>query len=424
MRVKIQGPQQVRGSIEPPSSKAYTHRALVASLLANGTSSIEKPSSCDDIERTIEGIKSLGAQVARGKETIRIVSSGLADIDEAQIQCGESGATLRFLTAVCAAFPTDTTLTATGSLSTRPLILLLQALKTLGARAELQQDNQSLCVKVGGTLKGGSVSIPGNISSQFISGLLLAAPSASKNVEIRIPTRLESRPYVELTLEIMRKHEVNVEILEDGFRVPAPHTYSHADHVVPTDFSSAAFALVAGITMGEGLELQGVRDSPVEPDFAILSILEEMGVKLGRSGPRIDVPKTELDGFSLDAHDHPDLVPALEVLACHAKGRSEIRGVERLVHKESNRLMSLPEELKKMRARIDLVDDRIVVEGGMGLRGGDLRSHQDHRVAMACATASLAATGATTIDQAEVVSKSYPGFYEDLERMGVALHVE
>ena len=149
MRVKIQGPQQVRGSIEPPSSKAYTHRALVASLLANGTSSIEKPSSCDDIERTIEGIKSLGAQVARGKETIRIVSSGLADIDEAQIQCGESGATLRFLTAVCAAFPTDTTLTATGSLSTRPLILLLQALKTLGARAELQQDNQSLCVKVG-----------------------------------------------------------------------------------------------------------------------------------------------------------------------------------------------------------------------------------------------------------------------------------
>jgi len=424
MRVKIQGPQQVRGSIEPPSSKAYTHRALVASLLANGASSIEKPSSCDDIERTIEGIKSLGAQVARGKETIRIVSSGPADIDEAQIQCGESGATLRFLTAVCAVFPTDTTLTATGSLSTRPLIPLLQALKTLGARAELQQDNQSLCVKVGGTLKGGSVSIHGNISSQFISGLLLAAPSASKNVEIRIPTRLESRPYVELTLEIMRKHEVNVEILEDGFRVPAPQTYSHADHVVPTDFSSAAFALVAGITMGDGLELQGVRDSPIEPDFAILSILEEMGVKLGRSGPRMDVPRTQLDGFSLDAHDHPDLVPALAVLACHAKGRSEIRGVERLVHKESNRLTSLPEELKKMRARIALVDDRIVVEGGMGLRGGDLRSHQDHRVAMACATASLAATGATTIDLAEVVSKSYPGFYEDLERIGVALHVE
>src|SRR5262249_42987020 len=157
-----------------------------------------------------------------------------------------------------------------------------------------------------GPMKGGTVSIPGDISSQFISGLLLSAPSAEKDVRIHVSTRLESRPYVDLTLAIMRRHGVKVETLENEFIVPASQRYSSADHIVPTDFSSAAFALVAGITVGDGLELS-VRSSSIEPDFAILQILEEMGVDLKRNGTLLHVPRAKIDAFSLDMSDHPDL---------------------------------------------------------------------------------------------------------------------
>ncbi len=419
------GPQQVSGSIEPPPSKAYTHRALIAGLLAKGSTLIKKPLSCDDTERTIEGIKALGAIVSRSSDSIIVESSGPPhELKQARLNCGESGATLRFLAAACSSFPRETTLTPDRSLSSRPLLPLLHALQSLGAHTDLLQRDDNLTIKVEGPLQGGRVSIPGNISSQFISGLLLAAPYASRDVEIQVSTRLESRPYVDLTLEIMRTHRVRVETLENGFLVPAPQTYSTANHIVPTDFSSAAFSLVAGITMGDGLSLRGVRDSPIEPDSAIIPTLEEIGVKFRRNEDRLDVFKSHLDAFKLDLYDHPDLVPALEVLACHAKGKSEIRGVERLVHKESNRLRSFPEELEKLGAKITVADDKIVIDGECSLHGGDLLSHHDHRVAMACATASLGASGTTTISEAEVVSKSYPGFYGDLEMMGVVLVAE
>ncbi len=424
MKVRIVGPQKVRGSVEAPSSKAYTHRALAASLLAHGQSTIEKPLSCDDTQRTLEAIQALGASASRENGTLRVEAEDPSHLLYPRIDCGESGATLRFFTAISAALPYETTLVAHGPLSNRPLVPLLEALKTLGASVQLRRSMNTTEVQAHGSLRGGSISVPGNISSQFVSGLLLAAPLAMNNVEIRVTTQLESRPYVDMTLAVMRMHGVEVETQENGFLIPAPQTYEPARHLVPTDFSSAAFLLAAGITTGEELELSRVRISPIEPDSAIVSILIGMGARLESNGDRIKIVHSELEGFSLDAHDHPDLVPALEVLACQARGRSEIQGVGRLVHKESDRLRSIPEELSKMGAKITLAENGLLVEGGQRLIGGELSSHHDHRVAMACATASLVAQGTTIIDESEVVSKSYPAFYDDFEKMGVNLHVE
>lgn len=414
----------MRGSVEAPSSKAYTHRALVTSFLANGTSAIEKPLICNDTERTIEAIKTLGAKISHGGPRI-IVQPKKPDYSfNRYVECGESGATFRFLTAVSAAFPVETTLHARGSLSNRPLLPLLNALKNLGATIQLRREDDATILRIQGPLKGGTVSIPGDVSSQFVSGLLLAAPLASNGVEIQGTTKLESRPYVDMTVEIMRMHQVEVETLENGFRVPAPQSYLPADHLVPTDFSSAAFLLAAGSMMGKGLGLSKVRESPIEPDLVILNILAKIGARFKRIGDRLEVTSSPLESFRLDASDHPDLVPVLEVLACHASGSSEIQGIGRLVHKESDRLRSLPAELRKMGAKIALVGDSVVIEGGRRLIGRELSSHHDHRVAMACATASLAAHGTTVIDEAEVVSKSYPEFYGDLERLGVNLLAE
>ena len=424
MRVKILGPHSIKGSVEAPSSKAYTHRALITSLLSDGTSTIERPLSCDDTDRTLEAIESLGATVSREDETIKVQSTEPRSFPGPRIDCGESGATLRFLTAVSAAFPAETTLVTRGSLLSRPLIPLVDSLRTLGASVELRQQKSTTEIRVRGPLAGGSVPVPGNISSQFVSGLLLAAPLATNDVKIQVTTMLESRPYVDLTLAIMRMHGVEVEVLPNGFFVSAPQSYRRAEHQVPTDLSAAAFLLVAGITAGDELELSKVRESPIEPDYELLHILSEMGVRLERNEDNIKVARTQLEGFKLDASDHPDLVPALEVLACQARGMSEIQGVGRLVHKESDRLRSVPQELGKMGARINLVNDSLVIEGGHALFGRELRSHCDHRVAMACATASLAAQGASIIEDAGVVSKSYPGFYEDLGKLGVDLLVE
>ncbi len=418
------GPQYVRGSLEPPSSKAYTHRALVTSFLTLGTSTIEKPLSCDDTGRTLEAIQALGADISRNGNRVKVARKAIPPSAIPRIDCGESGATLRFLTAVSATFQNETILIAKGSLSGRPILPLVEALKSLGASAKIQQNATSIEVRVRGPLRGGSTSIPGDVSSQFISGLLLAAPLATKDVDLVVRGRLESRPYVEMTLEVMRRHGIKVETLPDGFRIPAPQSYHPASHLVPTDFSSAAFLLAAGVTAGGELTLAEIQASSAEPDSVILEVLPKIGARLERSADHVRVSRSELEGFEFDASDHPDLVPALEVLACQARGVSRIHGVGRLVHKESNRLRSVPEELRKLGGKISTNDDTVVITGRMRLSGGELCSHHDHRVAMACATASLTANGTTMIDEAEVVSKSYPDFYNDLAKLGVSLHVE
>ncbi len=385
---------------------------------------IEVALHCDDTQRTLEGIQRLGAKVLVKKT--RTISSGIRrpTTSNRPIDCGESGATLRFLTAISSLSLKTVRLSASRRLANRPLDPLVKAVNALGASATAISDARGLEVLVRGPLRGGEVTVRGDISSQFISGLLFAAPLATRDVRINVEGTLESRPYVNMSIDVLRKHGISIEESDGTFRVPAPQKFVPASHQVPGDFSSAAFLIAATGTAGDEITISGLGPSEFEPDSAILKIAPEIGLEVQQNGNSLTIGKRELDGFQFDASNNPDLVPPLETIGCFADGSSEIRGVKRLVYKESNRLQTLPTELMKMGAKIHVEDDLIKIEGNRALIGSTFDSHSDHRVAMACAAASLGARGESVIHNAETVAKSYPEFFQDLTRLGAQLSVE
>lgn len=425
MRVRITGPQQLQGRVRAPGSKAYTHRAFIASLLTRGETNIHGALVCDDTCNTLDAIEELGAKAREARSEIIIRGAGSPMSPGNPIDCGESGATLRFLTAVSCASSDRITLTARSGLADRPIKPLLDALEKLGASIQTQQSSNHLRLSLQGPLKGGRTSINGDISSQFITGLLMAAPLARRDVELMIGGRLESRPYIDLTLAMLKQHGIRVQEENGTFYIPAPQTYQPTVHPVPSDFSSTAFLIAAGGTAGGTISLTGFEgDCRLEPDSAILALLPKMGVKIEKTRDELTVSKSQIQGFEFDASNHPDLVPVLEVLAAQAQGQTKITGVRRLRYKESDRLTTMPEELTKMGAKIRVGDDLVVIDGVEKLAGGQLSSHRDHRVAMACATAAIAAKGESVIDDAGVVSKSYPAFFTDIEKLGARFDVE
>ena len=421
--MRIKGPQSLHGTVTAPGSKAYTHRALLASLLSEGETVIQGASKCDDVHRTLEGIRSLGAEVHI--QNSRIVSCGTERFSSctSPIDCGESGATLRFLTAIAGTSPTRTAIKASESLARRPLDPLLKAMETLGASTTVSNDKEGSEVTVQGPLKGGETWIQGDISSQFVSGLLFAAPLASTDVTVHVKGRLESRPYVEMTLDVLKRHGISIDVEDNDFHVPAPQKYTGAFHDVPGDFSSAAFLIAGAGIAGEEITVSGLTPGSPEPDAVFLKVIDRMGLDVRNVGQTLKVKGSKLEPFDFDAVNNPDLVPPLEVLGCFAKGTSEIRGVKRLRYKETNRVQTVPAELEKMGAKISVNDDVVKIQGG-GLVGCELDSKHDHRVAMSCAIASIGATGDSSIRNAEAVSKSYPEFFQDLTRLGVDLNVE
>src|SRR3989454_2085292 len=405
--VRIKGPQSLMGTVRATGSKAYTHRALVASLLSQGETIIQGASECDDIDRTLEAIRSLGAKVQI--QNSRVVSSGTGKLASCidPIDCGESGASLRFLTAIAGTSPTRTTLRASERLAKRPLEPLLKAMETLGASTAISENKDGSEVKVQGPLKGGEAWIRGDISSQFISGLLFAAPLALTDVTVHVKGRLESRRYVEMTLDVLKRHGISIDVEDNDFHIPAPQKYAGAFHEVPGDFSSAAFLIAGAGIAGEEITVSGLNPGSLEPDAVFLKVIDRMGLEVRNVGQTLNVKGSKLAPFDFDAIDNPDLVPPLEVLGCFAKGTSEIRGVKTLRSKETNRLQTIPAELGKMGAKISVNDDVVRIKGG-GLAGSEIDSKHDHRVAMSCAIASIGATGDSSIRKAEVGSKSYP----------------
>ena len=410
--------------MKAPGSKAYTHRALLASLLSEGKSVIEGALHCDDTQRTLEGIRSLGAKVLVKKT--RTISNGVRrpTTSNRPIDCGDSGATLRFLTAISSTSLKTVRLRGSRRLANRPMDPLVKAVNVLGASARAISDAHGLEVLVRGPLRGGEVTVRGDISSQFISGLLFAAPMAMRDVTINVDGSLESRPYVNMSIDVLRKHGISIEEYDEKFKIPAPQSFAPATHHVPGDFSSAAFLIAATGTAGDEITISGLGSYDFEPDSAILKILPEIGLEVQQNGDALTIGTGELDGFEFDASNNPDLVPPLETLGCFADGSSEIRGVKRLIYKESNRSQTLPTELAKMGAKIHVEDDLIRIDGKRELTGATFDSQGDHRVAMACSVASLGARGESVIRNSETVAKSYPEFFQDLTRLGVQLSVE
>jgi 3-phosphoshikimate 1-carboxyvinyltransferase len=424
VRVTVKPAAQLKGEVCAPPSKSYTQRMLIAASLSEGTSKISGPLVSDDTEATLRAVKALGAEadVTRGCWTVKGVSSLRGAKDP--VDCGESGATLRFMIPVAALAAEPSVFLLGPGLEKRPVEPLLESLRNLEVETSTGKVGEKSSVKVqGGGITGGKTSIRGDVSSQFISGLMFACPLAHGDTEIALTTPLESKGYVEMTRQVLAKHDIKIFISKDYGRIniPSGQTYKPHDHRVPGDFSSAAFLLAAAAITHSKVTVTNLDYLVVQGDKAIVSLLKRMGVngKVCRNQIEIEGTGNLLKAVDVSAKDTPDLVPVCAVLACCANGISKIHGAQRLRLKESDRLQSLYLELRKMGAGIAVDADSLTVKGPCKLHGAEINPHYDHRVAMACAVAALRADGKTVIDDAECVKKSYPTFFIDLRKLGV-----
>jgi len=412
------------GTVRAPPSKSLTHRALIAAALSEGRSEIREPLICDDTLATIHACRMLGTEIARIEEdAFEVHGRGKPLTPRDVIDCRDSGSTMRFLTPVCALAEGISVLTGGESLRSRPMQPILKALRQLGVECYSSlPDGHPPIIVFGGGIEGGETSMRGDVSSQFVSGLLFAAPMARSDTDILVSTPLESKPYVRITVDTLREHGVAVEVQQDcsRFHLPSGQTYSPSDHAIEGDYSSAAFLLAAAAITNSHLRVNNLKPNSSQADQVIVGLLEKMGVQIGVGRGFVEVRGVEDDlrPVDVDLRDSPDLVPVCAVLSSIALGESVIRGVERLRFKESDRISALSQELTKLGAKVTALDGALKIEGRRRLRGAELNAQGDHRIAMACVVAALKAEGTTMIHGAECISKSYPDFVRDIMLLG------
>jgi 3-phosphoshikimate 1-carboxyvinyltransferase len=421
--VTVKRTETLKGEVCAPPSKSYTQRMLIASSLSSGTSKISGPLVSDDTAATLRAVKALGAKVNVAKGCWTVEGASPVKGAKEPIDCGESGATLRFMIPVAALAAEPSVFLLGRSLEQRPIEPLLESLKQLGAETATEKVGGKSSIKIQGEgIAGGKTSIRGDVSSQFISGLMFACPLAQEDTEITLTTPLESKGYVQMTREVLAKHHVEVSISEDfsQIRIPSGQTYKPCDDRVTGDFSSAAFLLAAAAITRSDVTVTNLDYSLVQGDKAIVAILKQMGVQGKVCSNQIEIKGTGdlLEAADVNAKDTPDLVPVCAALACYANGTSRIHDAQRLRLKESDRLTSLYLELRRMGADIAVDENSLTVKGPCKLRGAEIDSHNDHRIAMACAVAALGAEGDTSIHDAECVKKSYPRVFNDLRSLG------
>jgi 3-phosphoshikimate 1-carboxyvinyltransferase len=424
--VTVRRAEKLVGEVCAPPSKAYTQRMLIAAALSVGTSKISTPLISEDTEATLRAVKALGARVNATEACWTVKGAKPLKGADEPVDCRESGATLRFMIPVAALAAEPSVFVLGSSLGQRPIEPLLQSLKQLGAEARIQRRGKRMSVQVqGGGIAGGKASMRGDVSSQFFSGLMFACPKARADTEITLTTPLESKGYVQMTQAVLAEHCVKAFASKDfgSLRIPANQEYKPCDHKVPGDFSSAAFLLAAAAITRSEVRVKNLDYEAIQGDKAILGILKNMGVKGKVCSGQVEIAGDGglLDAVDVDARDVPDLVPVCAVLACYARGTSRIHDAQRLRYKESDRLLSLYVELKKMGAEIAMDESSLTVKGPCALRGAAIDPHNDHRIAMACAVAALGARGETKIQNAECVRKSYPHFFNDLRALGASI---
>lgn len=384
----------LNGSVVIPPSKSAAHRALLCSFLAGG-GTVSPIISSKDMQAMQQAISAL-------------------ENDDKIVDCIESGNTLRFVIPVAAALGKSVTFVGSGRLPERPLEPFLELLPKHNIKCA---SNGRLPLSIEGKLTAGKYEIAGNISSQYISGLLFALPILDGDSEIVLTTRLESKPYIDLTIKVMRDFGVEVQETESGYLVRGNQQYKTRDYIVESDWSQAAFFLVGG-AVGKSVALKGLDMNSVQGDKAIVDILKKFGADIEIKENEIISRKAELKGIKVDVSDIPDTVPALAVAAAYANGRTEIVGGERLRFKESDRIESVVSNLKRLGADVTETSDGMIINGGKKLKGTELLGYNDHRIVMAFSIAALFAGGETIITEANSINKTYPSFFEDYNRIG------
>jgi len=425
MEVTIQ-PSQIGGTLEAPASKSSMQRACAAALLNVGETVIYNPGTSNDDRAALDVIQKLGAEIAWNQNgSITVRSSGVKPVSN-EIDCGESGLGIRMFTPIAALSDQEITIRGSGSLVNRPMDIFDTIFPQLNIAIQSNEGKLPLVIK--GPLKPEDIEVDGSLSSQFLTGLLMAYGAANA-MGVSISVRdLKSRPYIDLTLEVMAQFGVRVENKNyHNFYFPGKPIQSNVvqpvEYAVEGDWSGAAFLLVAGAVAGN-ISLTGLDPASAQADKSVLEALVNSGAKISVSPARIQVGQALLKSFHFNATDCPDLFPPLVALAAFCNGKTTIEGVSRLAHKESNRALTLQEEFGKMGVKIDLIDDLMIIHGGGNVKGAVVHSRHDHRIAMACAVAALRASGPTTIQKADAIHKSYPGFYEDLLALKAQVSVD
>ena len=430
MKAKV-GRSVLNGKVLAPPSKSYTHRAVVMASLAEQTI-VTRPLLSADTTATMRACRALGA-VIREKGDSLIVDGvkGKPSVPDSIIDVANSGTTLRLLMAVSALCDGTTVLTGDDSIRTRPNTPLIDVLNQLGASVISTRDNGMAPIEVKGPMAGGEAVMDGSISSQFFSALLMACPLCRTRTVVKVDGELKSRPYVEITIEMLESAGIEIELVEDdkghlSFIIPPNQSYELTEYTVytvPGDFSSASYLLAAGALAGGGITVGGLYPNK-QGDAAIIPILQDMGANLewDRERGEVRVNKSRLTGVTVDVGMTPDLVPTLAVLGALSQGEMVIENAGHVRFKETDRLHAMTVELTKMGVDIKEEPDRLVIRGG-GLHGACVSGWHDHRIVMALCVAGMVA-GDTVIDTAESVDISYPGFFEAMKSLGGDITLE
>lgn len=415
-------PKLLHGSVKVPSSKSMGHREIICAALAAGVSIIDNISLSEDIEATCRVLKALGIKIKKVESafagrTAYLVRGGTLSKPIEALDCGESGSTLRFMVPV-ALLAGGGNFSGRGKLVSRPLQAYYDIFEKQGIVYQTSTQG-GLPLSVEGFLAGGKFTLPGDVSSQFVSGLLFALPLLTEDSEIILTSPLESQSYVTLTLECLAKYGIKI-INEDyrKFIIPGKQKYQNRNSEVEGDYSQTAFWLAAGVLTGK-VVCQGVNKYSAQGDKAIVELLQQMGgqVKFNTEQSLVAI-KSDLQAIIIDATDCPDIIPILTVVAALSKGTTQIINAGRLRYKECDRLAAMHIELNKLGAEIEELPDGLIIKGKRELLGGTVECWNDHRIAMSLAIAGGCCTAPLFIQGTECVNKSYPLFWQDFQQLG------
>lgn len=400
MDIKI-SPSVLRGNLSIPASKSCAHRAVICAALADGVSTLSGITMSKDIEATISSMTALGASFEINGDIVTVKGiSGRID-GTAEIDCNESGSTLRFIMPVAASLGVKSVFIGKGRLPQRPIDIYKRELKNHGITFHTEE----MPYEISGVLTGGKYEIEGNVSSQFITGLLFALPLAKEDSEIIMTSHLESRPYVDITIDILRRYGIEISETENSFLIKGNQKYTPYDEHIEGDYSQAAFFFVAN-ALGSDVNILNLKEDSVQGDKAITDIIADT-LKNG-----------SVTGYKADCSDIPDLVPVLSVLGAYGNMPSTIYNAERLRIKESDRLAACADMLNNLGGNVTVTSDGLEILPTNGLNGGTIDSYGDHRIVMAAAIAALNCKGDVIIKGAEAAEKSYPTFFEDYVKLG------
>ncbi len=421
MELEASPTNRLEGEVSSPPSKSYTHRAIMLAGLSRGSVKVKDPLLSADPLATIAAMRAAGAKIEERGDHLLVEGNGGEIEAPEKVDVKNSGTTIRIMASVFSLCDRKVILTGDESIRNRPMGPLLDALE--GMRVETSSRNGNPPISVKGPMKGDTASIRGDVSSQYISGLLISCPLREEDTVVDITTPLKSKPYLDLTLDTINEFGVSV-VNEDykRFRMRGGQFYSRSEYRVEGDFSGAAFVLGASALTDSGVTVNNIYDDSMQGDKYFLDILKMMGAEVYTHKGGVEVVGGKsLRAVEVDLSQTPDLLPMTAVMCALAKGESRICNVEHARIKECDRISAMARGLSKMGAKIDERQDGMIIRGVDNLKGARIESFGDHRIVMAFAVAGLRAEGKTVINRAESVNVSYPGFVEDMKSLGANL---